>query len=111
MTTLAHAAKSCVTNASHQPPTNINSLLILLTLASFLPQLLLVRARGNSDGISLTYVLINLIVATEQLGLYIQLIAFSYHGTFPGMINNPPKLADWLNLAQFAIVWLGHFTL
>ncbi|KAK5172270.1 uncharacterized protein LTR77_003908 [Saxophila tyrrhenica] len=78
---------------------------------SFWPQLHLIRARQDTEGISLTYVLINLIVATQQLGLYIHMISFQYKGAPAGMINDPPSFGDYLNLTQFAAVWLGHFTL
>jgi len=52
-----------------------------------------------------------MIVATEQLGLYVHMMAFQHHRVMPGMIADPPSLGDWLNLAQFAAVWLGHFAL
>lgn len=58
--------------------------------------------RGDSSGISLYYILFNLLVATEILALDLSFLTME--GGTDMFIHNPPSVGDWLNLAQFAIV-------
>jgi uncharacterized protein with PQ loop repeat len=74
-------------------------------LVSFLPQFHLICARKNTSGIALSYVLFNLIAATEQFAVnfgYIALIS-PRAGVFA---HDPTTVGDWLNLAQTTLVWL-----
>jgi len=59
----------------------------------------------------LTYLLFNLIVATEQVTLGLHLIVIDYVDVMPGIVHNPRALGDWLNLSQLVVVWLGHMLL
>jgi hypothetical protein len=97
------------------PPASTNehySLLILLSLTSFLPQICHLRLRNDSSGISLIYILFNLIVATEELTLGYHFIVADYKTPYgDGITHDPPTLEDWLNVDQFLVVWLGHLVL
>ena len=88
----------------------LSSILLLLSLFSFLPQCRLILSRGTSSGISLYYVLFNLIVATEQFAIGLHLHVDNVE-IDDAIIQSPPSVGDWLNLAQFASVWLGHLAL
>lgn len=94
-----------LTSGSHR-------VLIVLSFASFLPQTYRLAQHGSWTGISLAYLLINLIVATEQLTLGLHLIVIEANdGAIPGIVHKPRTFGDWLNLSQLAVVWLGHMLL
>jgi uncharacterized protein with PQ loop repeat len=86
----------------------ISSGLLLLSVVSFLPQIQLLYTRKESPGISLFYVLFNLIVATELFTFSFFCIAnhrFEEH--LPHVfVHDPPEIGDFINLAQFALVWV-----
>ncbi|KAK5167516.1 uncharacterized protein LTR77_007215 [Saxophila tyrrhenica] len=86
-------------------------LLIALTASSFRPQIHEIRKRSSGEGISLTYILLNLVLATEQLAIYTHIIIFDYKGGEESIIANPPGFGDWLNWTQFVVTWLGQLTL
>ncbi|KPM41720.1 hypothetical protein AK830_g4815 [Neonectria ditissima] len=90
-------------------PNAIRIALLLLSAASFVPQLSRLLARGDSAGLAPKYILFNLIVATQQfsLGLY-YIVA---NDELDLVVHSPPTAGDWLNLAQFTVVWLGHLIL
>jgi uncharacterized protein with PQ loop repeat len=81
------------------------SILLILSVLSFVPQLHRTISQKNSSGISVYYVLFTLISTTEQFAL-----AFFYtvnHIEEPDMfVHLPVNTGDWLNLAQTAIVAL-----
>lgn len=79
------------------------SVFLLLTFASFLPQLQRLWSRRDSSGVSLYYVLFNLLVATELLTIDLTLLTGVEDSDV--FVHQPASLGDWLNLAQFAIVW------
>lgn len=85
--------------------TLFNSLLLGLSIISFLPQLQLLWTTKNSSGLSLCYLLFNLICATEQF-----LLAFLYNNNpeaEPNMfVESPGSLGDWLNLIQITVIWI-----
>lgn len=70
------------------------------TIFSFLPQLLRVWRKKDFTGISLVYVLCNLLTATEELTLmWLELVNNTMRD------DDPPKtVGDWINLAQLAAV-------
>lgn len=72
--------------------------LLLLTLASFIPQLHRLNELKTYDGISFIYTFLNLFVATEQLALGSHFLVTTTHRS----------LGDWLNFVQFLIVFLYH---
>lgn len=87
----------------------VRLLLILLTIWSFVPQLQLILAQRSCEGLSLVYILFNAIAATEQLALGLHSIivepeSFLHH-------EPRPTANDWLDIAQFSIVWMGHVAL
>lgn len=83
-------------------------MLLLLSFISFLPQLWLLWARKDSSGLSLFYVLWNLIVASELFALSFLLVVNSAGEALdkPGIfVHNSQDVRDRINLAQFALVW------
>ncbi|KAI9371765.1 hypothetical protein BJX61DRAFT_510353 [Aspergillus egyptiacus] len=94
-------------------PNSLRIILLILTLVSFLPQLRLIWTRKDASGIALSYVLFNLIAATEQFAVdygFAALVSPS-DGVF---VHNPVNFGDWLNLAQTVFLWmlfLVYFTL
>ncbi|KAL4925093.1 PQ-loop repeat-containing protein [Aspergillus undulatus] len=84
---------------------SIQSILLALTFISFTPQLRLLWARQNCSGISLIYVLINLISATEHFTInFVFLVIPGHKGDV--FINDPISVEDWLNLCQNMLVWI-----
>ncbi|GKT78474.1 hypothetical protein ColTof4_10897 [Colletotrichum tofieldiae] len=86
---------------------NVGRTLSILTVTSYLPQYHRLREQGHCDGLSLFYVLFNLISATEQftIGLFLNV----NDNGFPRpdvFVNNPATVGDWLNFGQLALVWL-----
>ncbi len=81
-----------------------NSLLLALSLASFLPQLGVLLVRRDSSGMSPFYVLSNLLCATEQL-TFIFLSAVITPDE-PLITHSPLTLGDWINLGHTAAVWV-----
>ncbi|GKT52455.1 uncharacterized protein ColSpa_12636 [Colletotrichum spaethianum] len=79
----------------------------ILTVASYLPQYHRLREQGHCDGLSLYYLVFNLISATEQFA-----IGFFLNVTDNGFprpdvfVNNPATPGDWFNFCQLAVVWL-----
>lgn len=61
------------------------------------PQTRRILSRGDGAGISLTYVLCNLIAVTEQFALGLHYVVDSVEGE-DGIVNRPVTAGDWLNL-------------
>ncbi|KAF9880081.1 hypothetical protein CkaCkLH20_02035 [Colletotrichum karsti] len=86
--------------------------LTAVTVVSYLPQYHRILEQGDSEGLSLYYVLFNLISATEQLT-----VGFFLNVNNTGspredvFVNNPATAGDWFNLAQLAIVWICSLVL
>ena len=101
--------RMCATPPStkpHQDIADFPSVLIVLTALSFLPQLYQLWSKKDSTGISIGYVLANLVVATEQLTLeaYVTVnVPESAGGTFT---HDPLSTGDWLNFVQTLVTWL-----
>jgi hypothetical protein len=83
-----------------------HSLLLLLSFASFLAQPQLLWVRGDSSGISLYYVLFNLIVASELFTVSFFHVVNNRVERSQFFVHQPPTVGDRLNLAQFAVVWV-----
>lgn len=83
------------------------SVLILLSIASFYPQCARILMRQDSGGVSPSYALCNVIVATHQFSLDLFFIVTSDEADL--VIHRTPSVGDWLNLIQFAVVCVGHF--
>lgn len=84
-------------------------ILSLLSGASFLPQMHRIWVHGNSHGISLGYLLINLISATEQFTVGFYYVSMPTKNEI--FVGSPLRTGDWLNLAQLALVWVLHLLL
>ena len=83
------------------------SILIIVSVLCFNPQRQRLQQCGESAGISLFYVLINLIFATGQLVVGVFLLAFEI--ALPQGIYNP--IGGCLNMIQYGLVWLCHLAL
>ncbi|KAK3937885.1 hypothetical protein QBC46DRAFT_410768 [Diplogelasinospora grovesii] len=86
-------------------PSWLRILLLVLSFASFLPQLRLLWVQRDSSGISLYYVLFNLLVATEQFTLSFFFVVNHRFEDTQVFVHTPPDVGDILNLTQFAVVW------
>ncbi|KAH8903038.1 hypothetical protein BR93DRAFT_981643 [Coniochaeta sp. PMI_546] len=80
--------------------------LLLLSFASFQPQLRLLWMRRDSSGISLYYVLCNLIVATELFTISFFYVVNNRVEGSQFFVHNPPNVGDSIDLAQFALIWV-----
>ncbi|KAF4774330.1 hypothetical protein HER10_EVM0011722 [Colletotrichum scovillei] len=81
--------------------------LSILSLISFIPQYHRLREQGHCNGLSLYYVLFNLLSATEQLTIGLFLNVNNGASLRPdAFVNTPATVGDWLNLGQLMIVWL-----
>jgi hypothetical protein len=87
-----------------------SSILLFLSLGSFIPQYRRIVLKGNGNGISLYYILFNLVSATEQFTLGLHIVVDN-RMVFDSVISTPPTAGDWLNFAQFTVVWLCHLAL
>ncbi|KAI9368496.1 hypothetical protein BJX61DRAFT_214425 [Aspergillus egyptiacus] len=86
-------------------PNSVRTILILLTTLSFLPQLHRLRSRKCSLGLSPSYVLCNLIFATEQLTNIFYMMVNYPEARWDDFVHDPVTAGDWLNFAQMAITW------
>ncbi|RAH39778.1 uncharacterized protein BO95DRAFT_377204, partial [Aspergillus brunneoviolaceus CBS 621.78] len=80
-------------------------ILIVLTILSFAPQLHALWSKKSSTGISLGYVLANLLVVTEDLTKEVYLsinVPEAAAGTFK---HDPFSAGDWLNFVQDLVTW------
>ncbi|PIG88064.1 hypothetical protein AARAC_001586 [Aspergillus arachidicola] len=84
-------------------------LLLILSIFSFRPQLHLLHQIGDSTGVSLAYLLCNVISATEQLTISFCYM-FNAQSSDP-FVHNPPNAGDWLDFLQFAVTWCLSSTL
>ncbi|KAI1367917.1 hypothetical protein F5Y08DRAFT_32118 [Xylaria arbuscula] len=94
-------------------PNWIRILLLILSSLTFLPQILALIHRRDTSGISIYYVLFNLIVSTELFAISFLLITDPTDGT-GYFVHDPPDTGDWLNVGQFATIcslWLLIFIL
>ncbi|KAL2807694.1 hypothetical protein BJX63DRAFT_411386 [Aspergillus granulosus] len=89
-------------------PNWLRIILSLLTIASFIPQFHLIWSRKSANGISLLYVLYNLISATEQFALNFGFVVLAEAADDAVFVHNPPTVGDWLNFAQ-TIVFMSQF--
>ncbi|KAK4170666.1 hypothetical protein QBC36DRAFT_341471 [Triangularia setosa] len=89
-------------------PNWLRIVLLLLSFVSFLPQLQLLYVHKDSAGLSLFYVLFNLIVATELFTLsFLFVVNYAREFDKPNMfVHAPLNAGDRINLAQFTLVWV-----
>jgi len=84
------------------------SILVVASIASSAPQINLIRHHGNCTGISLSYLLFNLVVATYNFTL---ILYAATDGEDTIWFRQPSDAGDWLNIAQFSVAALGHLVL
>ncbi|KAK7216323.1 hypothetical protein V2G26_004326 [Clonostachys chloroleuca] len=87
--------------------------LLVLTILAFVPHLYFLVRKQDSSPISIVYILLNLVVATEQFAVSYFfaiyptntkcLICPTYRGIFS---HTPLDVGDWLNFAQFLTVFV-----
>lgn len=78
----------------------------MCSIASFAPQVNRIKSIGACTGISVYYVLYNLIIATYNFALILSAAIEREEGNF--FMPDRPDIRDWLNLAQFSVAWLGQ---
>ncbi|KAJ8111528.1 hypothetical protein ONZ43_g5601 [Nemania bipapillata] len=87
-------------------PDWLRILLVILTCASFAPQLYLLIARhGDASGLDLRYVLLNLAVATELFAISFLVIVNNIEPS-DVFAHNPLRAGDWINLVNFGVIWV-----
>lgn len=85
-------------------PNGYRAILLALSVASFLPQFRRILSRQDCTGLSPIYLLFNLIAATQPFTLSLHLVV-NHRDYDDSLIQSPPTLGNWLNLAQLAAVW------
>ncbi|KAL3447850.1 hypothetical protein BJX65DRAFT_276126 [Aspergillus insuetus] len=86
-------------------PDWLRIILLILTFLSFRPQLHRICARNDASGIALSYILLNLIAATEQFALNFGYTALDMPSD-GGFVHKSRTVGDWLDLAQTTLVWV-----
>ncbi|KFY31522.1 hypothetical protein V493_01030 [Pseudogymnoascus sp. VKM F-4281 (FW-2241)] len=85
-------------------------ILSILSFLSFIPQLRLIWTRKDSSDVSLKYILLILISATEQFTIGFLMVA-SHSKDTDFFVHDPRNTGDWLNLAQLTVVWIMSLVL
>ena len=84
---------------------NSSSILLILAVGSFAPQILRIRRTQSIEGISPFYVLWNLISATEQITIFFFLLVNFYDRRAKTVIlHYPISAGDWFSLSHCAVV-------
>ena len=83
-------------------------MLAIVSAATFIPQYRRIAQRKSCDGLSPWYILLNTIIATHQFSMGLAFVLFD---KYYGAVHSPPTAGDWLNLVQFATVFVGHIIL
>ncbi|PKX91287.1 PQ-loop repeat-containing protein [Aspergillus novofumigatus IBT 16806] len=84
--------------------TILSLIVLLLTFASFTPQIQHVWRRRDAKGISSSYILLNLICATEHVffGFFYIVNMREWSGFWT---HHPINILDWVNFVQLTGVW------
>jgi hypothetical protein len=91
--------------------TDLISILLILTVGSFLPQILRFQTKQTTNGVSSLYVLWNLIQATEQFTIYIYAIFTEGEPDGSMFLHSPPSAGDRFSLWHCAVVTILFLTL
>ncbi|KAL0939951.1 uncharacterized protein CTRU02_206561 [Colletotrichum truncatum] len=86
-------------------PNWLRIFLLILGCASFIPQLHRFWIRRDTSGISLYYVLANLLVATEIFTISFFLVINQRVEGSDFFVHHPPDAGDAINLVHFAFIW------
>ncbi|GFF25739.1 hypothetical protein IFM46972_01525 [Aspergillus udagawae] len=87
-----------------EPPLWWRVILLILAVGSFLPQILLIRRKQTINGISSLNVLLNLIIATEHLSIYIFILFVLGEQGGPLFLHFPASAGDRFSLWHCAVV-------
>lgn len=85
-----------------------NRIFLFLSLLSFAPQAYRLHQRGNSRGLSIHYVLLNLISTTQQFTLAYVEFPVQHCGNYDQNCPSPTP-GDWVNFIQLGVTWLAWF--
>lgn len=84
-------------------------MLIVLTPLSYLPQCKKLLSLQTTSGISVTATLILALCAQSQITTMYYLFACPPYKRDGSVVPKPPRLMDYLNLAQLLMQWLCSF--
>ncbi|KAG2012619.1 hypothetical protein GB937_006968 [Aspergillus fischeri] len=85
--------------------TNAFSILLILAVGSFLPQILLIQRKQTINGVSSMTILSNLIIATEHLSIYIFLLfVVNEQEGHPVFLHFPTSAGNRISLWHCAVV-------
>ncbi|KAL2832686.1 hypothetical protein BJY01DRAFT_253794 [Aspergillus pseudoustus] len=87
-------------------PDSVRIVLLILTAISFIPQLRRLYSKKNSLGLSPSYVLCNLIVATEQFAIIFYMMISVPEAFGNSFVHDPHTVGDWVNFAQIIVTWI-----
>ncbi|KAJ5146648.1 uncharacterized protein N7515_001212 [Penicillium bovifimosum] len=87
-------------------PNWLRIILSALTVLSLYPQIQCIRSRKDSSGISVYYVLFNLIAATEQFTIVVFFLVNNNIGGGEVFVHSPSSTGDWLNLGQMTVSYV-----
>jgi uncharacterized protein with PQ loop repeat len=87
------------------------SVLLILTVCSFLPQILRFQTKQTNNGVSSLYILWSLIHATEQLTIYVYIIFTEPETDGSMFLHSPPSAGDQFSLWHCAVVTMLFLTL
>ena len=88
----------------------ICSIVLVLSLVSFGPQIYHVLSLRDNSGISICYVLLNSMMFTEHFALSLH-FTVNNTGVEDTIVGSPPTAENWLDLLQFCIVWYCYLML
>ncbi|KAJ5468181.1 hypothetical protein N7475_005933 [Penicillium sp. IBT 31633x] len=88
----------------------LSSVLLILSIGSFYPQIQRLWLKQDSSAVSVYYVLFNLIAATEQFTIVFFLLVNNTEGGSV-FVHTPTATGDWLNLSQMTISLVGFLIL
>jgi uncharacterized protein with PQ loop repeat len=90
--------------ASLETRTNVSSTLLILAVASFLPQILLIQRKQSTHGVSPLCILWNLIHATEQFTIFVYALYTAYEPDGTVLLHSPLSQGDRFNLWHCAAI-------
>ncbi|CAK4033681.1 Hypothetical predicted protein [Lecanosticta acicola] len=77
---------------------------LVISAASYLPQLNKIEQQQSCAGISSAHVMLNLVSMTDQFAWSFYLLAAN-SAVADIIVQSPPTPRDWLNLIQHAVLW------
>lgn len=84
----------------------MDSSLIILTTIPFIVQLQRLYSTKTDNSLSPSYVICNLILATEQLTIIFYMMVSVPEAAGGVFTHDPQNAGDWLNFTQITITWI-----